>query len=66
MIGGIAPTQEVLDICGKHNFWPDCDIITADKIGEAWEQLCGEGGNKDGNRYVIDIKKSISDGIVPS
>jgi alcohol dehydrogenase (NADP+) len=61
LIGGIAATEEVLELCAKHNILPDCQTITASKIDWAWEQLLGEGGNKDGVRYVIDIKASLED-----
>jgi len=37
MIGGIKATQEVLDLCAKHQIWPDCELILADGIGAAWE-----------------------------
>jgi len=37
MIGGIKPTQEVLDLCAKHQIWPDCELILADGLGAAWE-----------------------------
>lgn len=29
LIGGIAETQEVIDLCHKHNIYPDCEMITA-------------------------------------
>jgi len=58
-IGGIANTQECLDLCAKHNITPDCQMIEANQIDWAWEQLTGSG-NADGIRYVIDIKKSLA------
>lgn len=61
LIGGIKATEEVLELCAKHNILPDCVTITASKIDWAWEQLLGEGGNKDGVRYVIDIQESLKD-----
>jgi uncharacterized zinc-type alcohol dehydrogenase-like protein len=66
IIGGIPATQEVLDLCAKHQIWPDCETIDADKIGWAWDKLNGPGGNADGIRYVIDIKASIAKGQVPA
>lgn len=65
LVGGMAATDECLELCAKHNITPECEVITADKIDWAWEQLLKEGGNKDGVRYVIDIKKSIESGFVP-
>jgi len=57
LIGGIKATQEVIDLCHKHNIYPDCQTIEASQINWAWEQL--DGKNSDGVRYVIDIKKSL-------
>lgn len=45
-------TQEVIELCAKHNIYPDTELIKADKIEWAWDQL---KENKDGVRYVIDI-----------
>ena len=59
IIGGIRETQELIDFCHEKNVYPDCEIIEANKIDWAWEQLTGAGLNADGIRYVIDIKKSM-------
>lgn len=61
LIGGIKETQECVDFCGQHKIYPDCETIKANKIDWAWDQLVGDGGNPDGIRYVIDIKKSLGD-----
>ena len=61
LIGGIKATEECLELCAKHNIFPDCQTITASKIDWAWEQLLGEGGNKDAVRFVIDVKASLAD-----
>ena len=55
-IGGIKSTEECLELCQKHGIAPDIEHITASKIQWAWDQL---KENKDGLRYVIDIKKSL-------
>jgi uncharacterized zinc-type alcohol dehydrogenase-like protein len=57
MIGGIKNTQECIDFCAKHQIFPDTQVITADKIDWAWEEL--NKGNKEGIRYVIDIQASL-------
>jgi len=56
LIGGIANTEECIVFCQKHNIYPEIQVIEADKISWAFEQLltC----NKDGLRYVIDVAKS--------
>ena len=59
LIGGIRETQECLDFCAKHQIWPDCETVTANKIDWVWEQL--NTSNKDGLRYVIDVKASLQD-----
>lgn len=64
LIGGIKATQECVNFCNERNVYPDCQVIEADKIDWAWEQL--NGSNADGVRYVIDIKKSLSNkGFLP-
>jgi uncharacterized zinc-type alcohol dehydrogenase-like protein len=60
IVGSLKAHEEVLELCAKHNILPDCEIIEANQIDWAWDQLTGPGGNKDGVRYVIDIKKSLA------
>lgn len=55
-IGGIKATEECLELCAKHNIWPECEKITADKLEWAWDKL---QENKDGIRYVLDVKESL-------
>jgi uncharacterized zinc-type alcohol dehydrogenase-like protein len=57
LIGGIKNTEACLEFCAKHGITPDVHLIEAKEIDWAWEQLCTI--NKDGVRYVIDIKKSL-------
>src|SRR5438874_2403933 len=38
-IGGIAETQEMLDFCGKHNITADVEVISIQKVNEAYERL---------------------------
>lgn len=65
LIGGIKATQEVLDLCGKHNIFPVCETILADKIDWVYEQLNNANANPEGKRYVLDIQASIKAGMVP-
>lgn len=55
LIGGINETQEMLDFSLKHKIYPETQIITADKINEAYEDLTT---GKAKFRYVIDMKAS--------
>lgn len=55
-IGGIAATEEVLELCGAHGILPDIQHIEANQLDWAWEQL---NYNKTGLRYILDVKKSL-------
>lgn len=50
-IGGIAKTQEVLNFCAEHDIAPQIEIISGDKINEAWNNVVN---SKVRYRYVID------------
>ncbi|MCI5072102.1 NAD(P)-dependent alcohol dehydrogenase [bacterium] len=52
LIGGVKQTQEVLDFCAEHNIHPECQIITAEEINNAFAHL-----NKGdvAHRFVIDM-----------
>jgi len=39
MIGGIAETQEMLDFCGKHNIASDVEVVSVQKVNEAFERV---------------------------
>uniref|UniRef100_A0A7S3CU76 Enoyl reductase (ER) domain-containing protein n=1 Tax=Strombidium rassoulzadegani TaxID=1082188 RepID=A0A7S3CU76_9SPIT len=56
IIGGCPSTQEMVNFCADNKVFPDVELIEADKIEWAWDQLTNL--NKDGIRYVIDIEKS--------
>jgi uncharacterized zinc-type alcohol dehydrogenase-like protein len=52
LIGGINETQEMLNFCAEHNIGPDIEIISADKIDEAYERVLKSDVRY---RFVIDI-----------
>lgn len=52
LIGGIKETQEVLDFCAEHNIHPDCKIIRADEINDAFGHL---SKGDVAHRFVIDM-----------
>ena len=52
-IGGIRATQEVVDLCAKHNIKPVVKIIGPWEINGVYEEL--ERGNDAGVRHVLDI-----------
>ncbi|MCP2036497.1 putative zinc-type alcohol dehydrogenase-like protein [Planomicrobium sp. HSC-17F08] len=52
MIGGIRETQEMLDFCAEHNIAPKIEVISADRIDEAYERVLASDIKY---RFVIDI-----------
>ncbi|KAJ6938142.1 LOW QUALITY PROTEIN: hypothetical protein NC651_004750 [Populus alba x Populus x berolinensis] len=52
MTGSTSETQEMLDVCGKHNITCDIELVKTDNINEAWDRLAR---NDVRYRFVIDI-----------
>ncbi|KAL0351726.1 UNVERIFIED_CONTAM: putative cinnamyl alcohol dehydrogenase 6 [Sesamum calycinum] len=52
MIGSIKETQEMMDVCGKHNISCDIEIVRTSEINEALHRLAK---NDVKYRFVIDI-----------
>ena len=52
-IGGIPETQEVMDYCAANNIYPQVQIIKAEEINDAWEQVVAK---KARYRFVIDAQ----------
>ncbi len=52
LIGGIKETQEMLDYCAKHQITSDIELISMDKINEAYERMLSSDVKY---RFVIDI-----------
>ena len=50
-IGGIKETQEMLDFCAEHGIAPATELISADKINEAYERVLASDVRY---RFVID------------
>ncbi|MDF0529211.1 NAD(P)-dependent alcohol dehydrogenase [Tsukamurella sp. 8F] len=51
MIGGIAQTQEMLDFCAEHGLGAEIEVISAEKINEAYERVVASDVRY---RFVID------------
>ncbi|MBP6735199.1 MAG: hypothetical protein KAX51_11890 [Chromatiaceae bacterium] len=51
LIGGMKETQEVVDYCADHKVLPQVQIIKAEQINEAWQNVVNK---KARYRYVID------------
>jgi len=58
MIGGIRETQEMLDFCAEHRIAPEIELISADRIDEAWERVLASDVRY---RFVIDISTMESE-----
>ena len=53
-IGSIAETKEMLAFCKEHAIYPDIEIISPERINDAWEQMINK---KMDHRYVIDFSE---------
>ena len=53
MIGGIALTQEMLDFCVQHGIAADIELITADRVNDAYERVLASDVRY---RFVIDAR----------
>ena len=53
MIGGIKETQEMLEFCAKHNITPEIEVITPNKVNEAYERVLKSDVRY---RFVIDMQ----------
>ncbi|MBC7901399.1 MAG: NAD(P)-dependent alcohol dehydrogenase [Saprospiraceae bacterium] len=56
-IGGIPETQEMLDYCAEHGIFSDVEVITMDRVPEAYERTIKSDVRY---RFVIDMQ-SFSD-----
>jgi uncharacterized zinc-type alcohol dehydrogenase-like protein len=59
LIGGIPETQEMLDFCAAHHLGADIEVISADKIDEAYERVLKSDVRY---RFVIDISTMAGEG----
>jgi uncharacterized zinc-type alcohol dehydrogenase-like protein len=53
LIGGIAETQEMLNFCGEHNITADVEVISGQKIDEAYDRLVRSDVKY---RFTIDMR----------
>ncbi|MEU4780003.1 NAD(P)-dependent alcohol dehydrogenase [Micromonospora sp. NPDC023633] len=51
MIGGIRETQEMLDFCAQHRIAADIELISADKINDAYDRVLASDVRY---RFVVD------------
>lgn len=55
VIGGIRETQEMLDFCAEHNVTSDVEVITPDRIEEAYDRTVKADVRY---RFVIDMQSA--------
>jgi uncharacterized zinc-type alcohol dehydrogenase-like protein len=55
MIGGIPETQEMLDFCAEHTITSDVEVITPDRIEEAYDRTVKSDVRY---RFVIDMQNA--------
>ena len=53
LIGGIQETQDVLDLCAKHNIKPHVKLVGVNDVNDVFDAL--ENGNDGDFRHVIDM-----------
>ncbi|MGA7935661.1 MAG: NAD(P)-dependent alcohol dehydrogenase [Kovacikia sp.] len=54
LIGGIADTQEVLDLCAEHHISPKIKMVSINEINEVFDTLASASSSS--FRYVIDME----------
>jgi len=59
VIGGIANTQKVIDLCAQAKIYPDTVIKPVQQLNRIYDEL--EGSNASGVRYVLDLKASLNE-----
>lgn len=52
LVGGIAETQKMLDLCGEKQIFPEIEVISASYIDEAYERVLKSQVKF---RFVIDV-----------
>jgi uncharacterized zinc-type alcohol dehydrogenase-like protein len=56
MIGGIALTQEMLDFCAEHGIGAEVEVISADRVNDAYERVLASDVRY---RFVIDTSTLV-------
>eukprot|EP00656_Telonema_subtile_P003877 TRINITY_DN11755_c0_g1_i1.p1 TRINITY_DN11755_c0_g1~~TRINITY_DN11755_c0_g1_i1.p1 ORF type:complete len:311 (+),score=48.73 TRINITY_DN11755_c0_g1_i1:283-1215(+) len=57
-IGGVANTQEVIDLCAKHNIKPDVKVVPVRDLNQVYTLL--DNGGAGNLRYVLDLKGTLT------
>jgi uncharacterized zinc-type alcohol dehydrogenase-like protein len=59
MIGGIANTQEVMDLCAREGIYPEIEIKPVQSLGEIYSAL--DAATDTGKRYVLDLAGTLTE-----
>ena len=58
-IGGIRNTQAVIDLCDKHQIFPDIEVVPCSDLNKIYTNL--DASNESGVRYVLDIENTLNE-----
>lgn len=61
-IGGIAATQDVIDLCDRHKIYPEVEVVPCSELNTIYEKL--DSANDAGVRFVLDIEGTLKKGVV--
>jgi uncharacterized zinc-type alcohol dehydrogenase-like protein len=59
LIGGIADTQEIVNLCAKHRIFPEIKVVPVTEISAVYAKL--DSNNDEGIRYVLDIANTLNE-----
>eukprot|EP01063_Lacrimia_lanifica_P008048 TRINITY_DN151_c0_g1_i1.p1 TRINITY_DN151_c0_g1~~TRINITY_DN151_c0_g1_i1.p1 ORF type:complete len:402 (+),score=144.77 TRINITY_DN151_c0_g1_i1:45-1250(+) len=59
VIGGIARTQEVIDLCAEHKIYPKVEVVPVWDIADVYTKL--DKNNDSGKRFVLDIAGTLNE-----
>jgi uncharacterized zinc-type alcohol dehydrogenase-like protein len=62
MIGGVANTQEIVDLCAKHKIFPHVKVVPVYELNAIFSKL--DSNNDEGIRYVLDIGNTLNEKAV--
>ena len=58
-IGGLKRTQEVIDLCAKHDIFPEVKVVPVSELSDVYSAL--DASNDSGVRYVLDLEGSLTE-----
>ena len=58
MIGGVANTQECIELCAREKIYPETQVVPVQELNEVYTKL--DASNDSGLRYVLDLEGSLN------